>query len=72
MAWSHWAGPPDASVLTLRVKITEDRLRKSLREARRSITWKSIEQFLDEIFAHSPTEAESVSLRLLGSSDQRQ
>lgn len=49
------------------VEITGDHLRKTLHEVRRSIAWESIEAFLAEIRAHSPSEAEMVESRLLGS-----
>jgi AAA+ superfamily predicted ATPase len=54
----------------LRVEITQARLQKALHEARRSIAWESIERFLDEIRAHSPSEADVVRASLLGASDQ--
>jgi SpoVK/Ycf46/Vps4 family AAA+-type ATPase len=56
----------DSSEVPLRIEITEADLRTALQETRRSIAWKTLSHFLEEVGAHSPAHAEVIEASLFG------
>jgi AAA+ superfamily predicted ATPase len=72
-AWNLAARSADQQMTTgvespqrLRIALTADLIRVALRHTRRSVSWDTMQAFLEEIRAHSPLAAEDLSSRFLG------